>query len=305
MIHGLIAVNKEKGISSHALVARIRRLYKTKKAGHFGTLDPTATGLLLIALGQATRFFDFYVKQDKLYSGLIRFGFATSTYDSEGKPREPRQDIDLRQIDLDTLLAGFRGKQWQMPPAFSAKKFKGKPLYTYARRQQEVPISPVEVSIHELTGRVVDPETLEFRALTSSGTYIRSLAHDLGQKVGVGAFLLELKREKIGAFSLEKARTLAEIETLAEAGNALQAVIPIESLLDEYPKMIVNQAGRRGICNGMALKAADVLKIFPAPNTAYFRIFDDEGKLLAIVQKEPQSMSFKPYLVIPEDDKGL
>jgi len=302
MIHGLIAVNKEKGISSHALVAKIRCLYKTKKAGHFGTLDPTATGLLLIALGQATRFFDFYVKQDKLYSGLIRFGYATSTYDSEGKPREAKREVDLQKIDLETLLAGFRGKQMQLPPAFSAKKFKGKPLYTYARRQQEVPIAPVAVTIYELTGRALDRETLEFRALTSSGTYIRSLAHDLGQKVGVGAYLLELKRERIGSFNLEQAKTLGEIEALAEAGNALQAVIPIEMLLDEYPKMIVSQSGRRCICNGMALKAADVLKIFPAPNTAYFRIFDDEGKLLAIAQKEPQAMSFKPYLVIPADD---
>ncbi|MBU4268418.1 MAG: tRNA pseudouridine(55) synthase TruB [Acidobacteria bacterium] len=304
MIHGLIAVNKEKGVSSHALVTSIRRLFKTKKAGHFGTLDPTATGLLLIALGHATRFFDFYVKQNKLYSGLIRFGFATSTYDSEGKPQKAKQSIDLQQINLETLLAGFRGKQMQMPPAFSAKKFKGKPLYTYARRQQEVPINPVEVSIHELTGRVIDHDTLEFRALTSSGTYIRSLAHDLGQKVGVGAYLLELKRERIGSFSLEQAKTLAEIATLAETGSGLQAVIPIESLLDEYPKMIVNQTGRRCICNGMALKAADILKIFPAPNTAYFRIFDDEGKLLAIAQKEAKSMSFKPYLVIPESEPG-
>jgi len=305
MIHGLIAVNKEKGISSHALVARVRRLFQTKKAGHFGTLDPTATGLLLIALGQATRFFDFYVKQDKLYSGLIRFGFATSTYDSEGKPQEARQDVDLLAIDLETLLAGFRGPQLQMPPAFSAKKFKGKPLYTYARRQQEVPINAVQVSIHELTGHAVDHETLAFRALTSSGTYIRSLAHDLGRKVGVGAYLLELKRERIGSFGLEQARTLAEIETLAEASNALQAVIPIESLLDEYPKMIVSQTGRRCICNGMVLKAADIQKIFPAPNTAFFRIFDDEGKLLALAQKEPLTMSFRPYLVIPGDDESV
>jgi len=304
MIHGLIAVNKEKGISSHAVVARMRRLFHTKKAGHFGTLDPTATGLLLIALGQATRFFDFYVKQDKLYSGLIRFGYATSTYDSEGAPLGPKRDIDLFQVDVEALLARFRGRQLQMPPAFSAKKFKGKPLYTYARRQQPVSVPPVEVSIHELTGRVLDRETLEFRALTSSGTYIRSLAHDLGQVAGPGAFLMELKRERIGSFRLEQAVTLEQAEALAAAGNALQAVIPIERLLEEYPKMIVNQAGRRCVCNGMALKASDVVKIFPAPNPAYFRIFDDEGKLLAIAEKEPNSMSFKPYLVIPANDPG-
>jgi tRNA pseudouridine55 synthase len=130
MIHGLIAVDKEKGISSHDAVARVRRIFRMKKAGHFGTLDPNATGLLLIAMGQATRFFDFYVKQDKLYSGLIRFGYATRTYDAEGAPLGAKQPVDLGQLDLEALLAGFRGKLLQMPPAFSAKKFKGKPLYT-------------------------------------------------------------------------------------------------------------------------------------------------------------------------------
>jgi tRNA pseudouridine55 synthase len=304
MIHGLIAVNKEKGISSHAVVAQVRRLFHTKKAGHFGTLDPIATGLLLVALGQATRFFDFYVKQDKLYSGLIRFGYATRTYDSEGPPLGAKQAVDLGRVDLEALLAGFRGKRLQMPPAFSAKKFKGKPLYTYARRDQPVSIAAVEVCIHELTARVLDSETLEFRALTSSGTYIRSLAHDLGQVVGCGAYLLELKREKIGDFTLEQAVTLGQAEAMAASGNALQAVIPIEKLLEEFPKMIVNQAGRRCVSNGMALKASDVLKIFPAASTAFFRIFDDEGKLLAIVEKEPNAMSFKPYLVIPADDKA-
>jgi tRNA pseudouridine55 synthase len=302
MIHGLIVINKEKGITSHTVVERIRRLFATKKAGHFGTLDPQATGLMLIALGQATRFFDFYVKQEKLYSGLIRFGFATTTYDSEGSPQTPKQSVDLFKIDLEVLLAQFRGAQMQLPPIFSAKKFKGKPLYKYARRHQEVPIKPVAVKIHQLTGRVIDNETMEFSALTSAGTYIRSLAHDLGQKVGVGAFLLELKRERIGAFTLQQALTLGEIETLAATGNALQAVIPIEMLLNEYPKMIVNPVGRRCICNGMSLKASDVLKIFPAASTDYFRIFDDEGKLLAIAEKEPQTMSFKSSLVFPESE---
>jgi len=302
MIHGLIVINKEKGITSHTVVEKIRRIFHTKKAGHFGTLDPQATGLMLVALGQATRFFDFYVKQEKLYSGLIRFGYATTTYDSEGSPQAEKQEVDLFRIEMEALLAQFRGEQMQLPPIFSAKKFKGKPLYKYARRHQEVNIKPVSVKIHQLTGRAIDKETMEFSALTSAGTYIRSLAHDLGQKVGVGAFLLELKREKIGAFTLQQARTLGEIEALAAAGNALQAVMPIETLLDEFPKMIVNPVGRRCICNGMSLKASDVLKIFPAVSTDYFRIFDDEGKLLAIAEKEPQAMSFKSTLVFPESD---
>ncbi len=302
MIHGLIVVNKEKGITSHTVVEKVRRLFGTKKAGHFGTLDPQATGVMLVALGQATRFFDFYVKQEKLYSGLIRFGYATTTYDSEGSPQAEKQHIDLFQLDLEALLAQFRGDQMQLPPIFSAKKFKGKPLYKYARRNQEVTINPVSVKIHQLNGRIIDHETLEFSALTSAGTYIRSLAHDLGQKVGVGAYLLELKREKIGSFTLEQALTLGEIEALLAADKALQAVIPIEKLLEEYPKMIVNPAGRRCICNGMALKASDVLKILPAASNDHFRIFDDEGKLLAIAEKEPHAMSFKSSLVFPESD---
>ncbi|MBN2400533.1 MAG: tRNA pseudouridine(55) synthase TruB [Candidatus Aminicenantes bacterium] len=304
MIHGLIVVNKEKGITSHSVVAKVRRLFDTKKAGHFGTLDPQATGIMLIALGQATRFFDFYVKQEKLYSGLIRFGYATTTYDSEGSPQAAKQPINLFQLDLEALLAQFRGDHMQLPPIFSAKKFKGKPLYKYARRNQDVTISPVPVKIHQLSGRVIDHETLEFSALTSAGTYIRSLAHDLGQKVGVGAYLLELKREKIGSFTLQQALTLGEIEAWLAEGKALQAVIPIEKLLDEYPKMIVNPVGRRCICNGMALKASDVLKIFPAVNNDFFRIFDDQGKLLAIAEKEPHAMSFKSSLVFPESDPG-
>jgi tRNA pseudouridine55 synthase len=304
MIHGLIVVNKEKGVTSHTVVERIRRLYGTKKAGHFGTLDPQATGVILIALGQATRFFDFYVKLEKLYTGLIRFGFATSTYDSEGEPQGAKQGIDLFRIDLEALLAQFRGAQMQLPPMFSAKKFKGRPLYKYARRHQEVTVKPAAVNIHQLTGRVIDHETMEFAALTSAGTYIRSLAHDLGQKAGVGAFLLELKRERIGAFTLQQALTLGEIEALAAAGNALRAVTPIEMLLGEFPKMIVNPAGRRCICNGMVLKASDVLKIFPGVSNDYFRIFDDAGKLLAIAEKEPQAMSFKSAMVFPENDPG-
>ncbi len=302
MIHGLIVVNKEMGLTSHTVVDKVRRLYGTKKAGHFGTLDPQATGVMLVALGQATRFFDFYVKQEKFYSGLIRFGYATNTYDSEGSPQAAKQSIDLFQIDLETLLDRFRGGQMQLPPIFSAKKFKGKPLYKYARRNQEVTIRPVAVKIHQLTGRVIDNETMEFTALTSAGTYIRSLAHDLGQAVGVGAFLLELKRERIGAFTLKQALTLGEIEALIAAGKGLQAVTPIESLLPEYPKMIVNPSGRRCICNGMSLKASDVLKIFPGSSNDHFRIFDDEGKLLAIAEKEPQAMSFKSSLVFPDSD---
>ncbi len=305
MIHGLVAVDKERGISSHDAVARVRRLLGVRKAGHFGTLDPSATGLLLIALGQATRFFDFFVKQDKLYSGLIRFGVATSTYDSEGEALGPPRPVDLAAVDMDALLAGFRGRQLQVPPAFSAKKFKGKPLYTYARRRQPVAIEPVEVFIHELSARAVAADTLEFRALTSSGTYIRSLAHDLGRKLGCGAFLLELKRERIGRFALQGAVTLEQLAALAAAGRELEAITPIERLLEEYPKMIVNQAGRRCISNGMALKASDVLKIFPAASTDFFRIFDDEGKLLAIAEKEPHNMSFKPYLVIPSEHETV
>jgi len=299
MLHGLILVNKPTGITSHNVVDQVRKVFKIKKVGHFGTLDPLAEGLLLIGVGNATKFFDFYIKKRKLYSGTINFGHSTTTYDTEGDPTSENKPVDLNKIDLEALLSTFRGKQMQKPPIFSAKKYKGKPMYKYARENKEMQlqVKPVEVEIFSLNGNIIDHQTLWFRAETSSGTYIRSLAHDMGQEIGVGAYLKTLKRESVGEFHLDNAFTLEQLATHVEAGEISRVVTPIEALLPEFSKIIVGPAGRKAVLNGMHLLPRDVTKVMASENNETFRLFDDQGKLLAIARKDPKIMRFKPYIV--------
>ncbi len=300
MIHGLIVVNKSPKITSHTVVEKVRKLFRIKKVGHFGTLDPLAKGVLLIGVGKATKFFDFYIKKKKLYSGKIKFGFATTTYDCEGAPISEKKEIDLRKLDIAPILAGFTGKISQLPPLYSAKKVNGKPLYKYAREQKEVEIKPVAIEIFSLKGEVLAKDTLGFETLTSSGTYIRSLAHDIGRAVGVGAYLDELTRIRIGEFDLQNAITLEELSQEVESGNLARVVIPIEALLPEFPKIIATPAGRKAVLNGMYLAVKDILKIMSAEKSENYRLFDEEGKLLAIAKKDDRLMCFRPYIVFPD-----
>ncbi|MCK5056158.1 MAG: tRNA pseudouridine(55) synthase TruB, partial [Candidatus Aminicenantes bacterium] len=300
MIQGLIVLNKPGNITSHDAVDKIRTIFNMKKVGHFGTLDPLAEGILLIALGKATKFFDFYVKKRKLYSGVIKFGYSTATYDSEGAPVSEKKEIDLRKTDIKEILSGFTGKIAQVPPIYSAKKVKGKPLYKYARENIEVKIKPVNIEIFSLQGKVLGKDTLWFEALTSSGTYIRSLAHDIGQKTGVGAFLESLKRVKIGEFDIRDSVTLDRLTEEVKSGNITKVVTPIESLLPEFPKIIVNQGGRKAVLNGMPLEVKDIIKVLSTEKSEYFRLFDEEGKLLSISRKDAKLMRFNSFIVFSD-----
>jgi len=300
MISGLMVINKTRNISSHAVVEKIRVCLNTEKVGHFGTLDPLAEGILLIGIGKATKFFNFYNKKKKLYSGKIKFGFATTTYDQEGLPLSEKQDVDLNKIDINLILADFTGEILQIPPIYSAKKYKGKPLYKYARAKKEIKIKPFKVHIHSLRGEILDKETLGFKALTSAGTYIRSLAHDIGNRVGTGAYLAELRREKIGEFDYASAISSTELSEEIDPSILEKHVIPIEALLPEFSKIILNEAGKRGVSNGMALEPKDIIKIYTSESATFFRLFDQEGKLLAIAKKDEKVRKFNPTIVFPD-----
>ncbi|MCP4214546.1 MAG: tRNA pseudouridine(55) synthase TruB [bacterium] len=302
MLHGLVLLNKPKNITSHKVVARVKNLLRVKKAGHFGTLDPMAEGVLLLGLGHATKFFDFYLKKKKLYSGLVKFGCATTTYDAEGDPMTEQKEIDLNQIDLPALLDRFTGKQMQTPPIYSAKKFKGKALYKYARenKENEVEIKPAEVEVFSLNAHIVEPDTLAFETLTSSGTYIRSLAHDMGVETGVGAHLSKLTRDGVGEFHIKDSLTIGEIEDHVENGELDKVVTPIEVLLPEFSKVIAGPAGRRGILNGMTLLEGDIREIIPSDNKENYKVLDEAGTLLAIARKDPFLKRFSPYIVFPQ-----
>ena len=223
-MNGVIILDKPAGFTSHDVVNRMRRILGQRSIGHLGTLDPLATGVLPLVTGSLTRLAQFYISSEKTYEGIIRFGFATNTYDSDGDPIEvhvrtsaqgaPAPNPELNLDALQQLAAQFLGFIDQVPPPFSAKKIHGVPAYKLARKQQEVVLTPVQVEIKEFSILSVDAPCARFRARVSSGTYMRSIAHEMGQRLGCGAHLEALRRTAVSEFDIGEAHTLAEIETL-------------------------------------------------------------------------------------------
>ncbi len=298
MINGMILIRKEKGVTSHDVVKKTKAILKVKKAGHFGTLDPLAEGLLMIGVGNATKFFDFFVGRSKTYSGIIQFGYATTTYDSEGEQVGEKKVTDLSKIDLDKLLSSFKGKFLQYPPKYSAKKYKGIPLYKYARKNIEVKIEPVEIEIFSLETKILAKDMLGFRTVTSSGTYLRSLAHDIGVAAGTGAYLKQLTREAVGEFELKDAVSLKELELQSHGENDLQkGMMPIEILLSEFPRIVVSQNGNEMVRNGAMLSLKDIIEVSSGEDSENYRIFDYDGNLIAIAKKDSMIQKFKPFMV--------
>src|SRR6185369_7046866 len=225
---GLLIVDKPEGLTSHDVVARVRRILKTKRVGHTGTLDPFATGVLVLLIGKATRLAQFLDKDEKEYETVIRFGYETDTGDKTGKSKTENatpQPIDIS--DLKKILPEFVGEIEQIPPMYSAKKIEGKKLYELAREGKSVERKPVKVTISKLESLDADGTMLDarIRVVCSAGTYVRTLAEDIGTRIGVGAHLLELRRTRAGRFGLRKSTTL---ESLAECEEPVNFLIPIE-----------------------------------------------------------------------------
>jgi tRNA pseudouridine55 synthase len=222
-MNGVIIVDKPAGWTSHDVVNRMRRILGQRSVGHLGTLDPLATGVLPLVTGSLTRLAQFYTTSEKTYEGVIRFGFATNTYDADGEPLEANVEKaaqacpesrtpDLSLETLQKLSARFIGLIEQIPPPFSAKKINGVPAYKLARKQQEVVLKPVQVEIKEFAILTVEGGRATFRARVASGTYMRSVAHEMGQLVGSGAHLQSLRRTGVAEFDIAQAHTLEEIE---------------------------------------------------------------------------------------------
>jgi tRNA pseudouridine55 synthase len=211
-MNGVIIIDKPSGWTSHDVVNRVRRILQQRSVGHLGTLDPLATGVLPLVTGSLTRLAQFYTASEKTYEGVIRFGFATDTYDADGEPLDEVRPIDLSLDSLQTLAAGFHGLIDQIPPPFSAKKIHGVPAYKLARKQKVIVLQPVQVEIKEFTITAVDGDHARFRARVSSGTYMRSIAHEMGRRLGCGAHLESLRRTSVAEFDITQAHTLEEIE---------------------------------------------------------------------------------------------
>jgi len=218
-MNAVLIIDKPAGLTSHDVVNRARRILHERSIGHLGTLDPLATGVLPLVTGNLTRLAQFYTSSEKTYEGTIRFGFATDTYDAEGDPTTAPQTVNLNREVIEAQAARFRGVIQQTPPPFSAKKIKGVPAYKLARKQKEVILQPVQVEIKEFEILAVSVDRVRFRARVASGTYMRSVAHEMGQALTCGAHLESLRRTSVAEFTLEDAHTLDEVANLCYPTN--------------------------------------------------------------------------------------
>ncbi|MHB8055425.1 MAG: tRNA pseudouridine(55) synthase TruB [Candidatus Aminicenantales bacterium] len=297
---GLVLVRKPSGPTSHDCVVRLRKILQTKKIGHFGTLDPFAEGLLLLGVGRATRLFPYFGVSDKTYEGRIRLGFATDTYDRTGTPSGSEAASLPGEEEVRAAMARFPGEIDQAVPSFSAKKLAGKPLYAYARNGIEVERRSARIRIDRFDLRAFLPPDLDFEVACSAGTYIRSLAHDLGAALGCGAHLAALTRTSSGPYRLENAQTLEDIESAASAGRMEGFLFPMESLLGHLPAAELTESGRALIKNGRSVSLSNpalaALSGPLPPEGGTLRLFDAEKRLIALARVRADEGA--PFLVL-------
>jgi tRNA pseudouridine55 synthase len=296
---GAVVINKPQGKTSHDIVDAVRHMVGFRQIGHLGTLDPLATGVLVLLLGKATRFVRFYSGRRKRYTAGFRFGFATNTFDSEGQATGPDAPPVLEREVLERLAAESTGRFEQMPPIFSAKKIHGRPAYELARKNQVVELKAVPVEIFEYRLTEVAGAIARFSIECSSGTYIRSLAHDMGQKLGCGAHLAEICRTAVGEFSLEQAIGLEELAAAKSEGKFASCMIPLENLLANFPRTNVLPVLEKKIRHGGKFNVMPSqlqpgrVELPPGATTELeteaaqpprLRVFSQENKLIAIAE---------------------
>jgi tRNA pseudouridine55 synthase len=289
-----MVVDKPEGLTSHDVVNRVRRLAGTRKVGHLGTLDPIATGVLPLVIGRATRLAQFFSSGDKEYDARIRFGWATDTYDRAGTPISEPVEPRFTREQLEAELKKFRGTIQQTPPQYSAKKVGGTPAYRLARQQVAVELAPVEVTIHALELEEFDGTRARIRVRCSPGTYLRSIAHDLGQHLGCGAFLEDLRRTASGEFSEKDAHTFEELEGLATEGRLSEALIPGSQVLSEFPNANVDALTAGQIRQGRDFRVSPFRS---QPEAKYVKAIGPEGELIAIGEARLPHL-YHPVLVL-------
>lgn len=298
-LDGILIVDKPRGKTSHDVVEFVRRLAGFRGIGHLGTLDPLATGVLVLALGRATRLARFYGGRRKRYTCAVRFGFATDTYDADGEALGPDSAPALNAEEIAAHAAQFVGKIMQTPPQFSAKKVHGRPAHELARKHKPVKLEPVEVEVYEFRLTAVEGSIARFVVECGSGTYIRSLAHDLGKLQGTGAHLAEIVRTAVGEFTLDQAVPLADLAEEARAGRLGERVIRLENMLPDLPRATVLPIIEKRVRHGAKFNLP-IAQIQPGQLTAAqgstaqldsgdwkpsrLRVFNQQGQLIAIAE---------------------
>ena len=293
-LSGVIVVDKAAGCTSHDVVNRMRRIAGTRRVGHLGTLDPLATGVLPLVVGKATRLAQFFTTGTKRYDAWIRFGQSTDSYDRDGAPTSDPAEPSFAREELEGALGGFRGTFLQTPPPVSAKKIAGVPAYKLARKKVEVELTPVEVTVNALDLVVFEPPLARVLICCSAGTYVRSIAHELGQRFGCGAHLDSLRRTASGEFAEEQARTIEDLTTLAEQGRLADAVVTGTALLPQFPSEQVDALTAGQIRQGRDFR---VSPFRVRPDVRYVKALAPDGELVAIGEARLPHL-YHPVLVL-------
>jgi tRNA pseudouridine55 synthase len=319
MADGVVIIDKPAGWTSHDVVARVRRILGERRVGHTGTLDPFATGVLVVLVGRATRLAQFISGAEKEYEAVIRFGYTTATGDATGEPRVSQggagsrveeSSMDWSEAEIEEAISGLRGHIEQVPPMYSAKKVKGRKLYEMARRGEEIERAPVPVTIHEfetvrvggaLLSRNEDgTRDLSVRVVCSAGTYIRVLAESVGERLGVGAHLTALRRTRAGRFKIEDATSLDQLKTMAEQGLETGVLLPPDAALSGMPFAHLTAEEARAARHGMALVRREQEDEAQAKyvDGQHVRMFDEGGNLLAVGIYDGLTGELRPRVVL-------
>lgn len=289
-VDGLLNVYKERGFTSHDVVAKLRGILRQRKIGHTGTLDPDAEGVLPVCLGKATKACGFLADKDKEYRAVLRLGVATDTQDISGRVlRECAVDAD--EAAVREVVPGFVGEYEQLPPMYSAIKVNGKKLYELARQGKEAERQPRKVHIHGITIEQMDLPHVTMTICCSKGTYIRTLCHDIGERLGCGGCMEALVRTRVAEFRIETAKTLGQLEEMCRAGTVGEAVVAVDTLFRSCPAFCVAENAQKWLYNGNPLA---VEFLVPMERTAasvgqmvegisgYIRIYDSEGRFIGL-----------------------
>lgn len=288
---GMIVIRKEKGYTSHDVVAKLRGILHMKKIGHTGTLDPDAEGVLPVALGKATRLVDLITDKEKTYEAVMRLGVVTDTQDMSGTVLSQVSELNITEEELRTVIASFVGDYMQVPPMYSALKVNGKKLYELAREGKTVERKARPVHFYEIEILEISLPLVSFRVTCSKGTYIRTLCHDIGEKLGCGAAMETLLRTKVGRFTLDGAITLAEAEAAMQSGEIGNKIFGIEEILAEYPRVCCTKEGDRLLANGNPLVQA---LVDAEEKDGWVRMCNSEGNFVGVYQWDEKRDRYFP-----------
>lgn len=291
---GILNIYKEQGFTSHDVVAKLRGICKQKKIGHTGTLDPDAVGVLPVCLGKATKVCDLLTDKDKTYEAVLQLGVVTDTQDMSGEILS-KQEVLVSREEIEEAVMSFVGDYDQIPPMYSALKINGKKLYELAREGKVVERKARRITIHDIQIAAIDMEqkTVTMTVSCSKGTYIRTLCHDIGEKLGCGGVMATLKRTKVSSFMIEDSLTLSEVEELVKAGKIEEHLVKVDSMFSNLTAVTVSKKYQKYVDNGNKIEISFLTEPVTTSPKQEFRVYDEEQRFVGIFEAENQK-TLKP-----------